>query len=214
MQFIFGWISFPVPLYVRWIAERSVDWGKTVEGVFGRRRKMQQRWWGENYAIKCSTISLHHRIFLGWINKTSVYKHFTYFPIYDWPSLLLHWKRNRLLFGKPLLVADKRTAVKSHLKVKPVSTKSLFLIWGAQCAYHYFLAGFTCVVLFREMVSKNLWNFIRIVGGVFDKIAILFCFPFEGFYFSSWYVHVYRTDLWRIDSWVMNLNKIIHPFRR
>jgi hypothetical protein len=82
-----------------------------------------------------------------------------------------------LLLGKPLLVAVNRTAVKSHLKVNPVPTKSLFLIWEAHCTYLYFLEDFAYVVLFQEIVSKNFLNFIKIVRGVFDKIAILFCFP-------------------------------------
>jgi hypothetical protein len=80
-----------------------------------------------------------------------------------------HWRLNRLLLGRTLLVAEYRTKMKS---VQPVEQNRHFtfralvrILWYSCTTYK---------VLFNEMFSIFEWNLIIIVSVVSEKIAILF----------------------------------------
>jgi hypothetical protein len=70
------------------------------------------------------------------------------------PHTRLPLKRNRLLLGRPLLVAEYPTT-KIRLTGKAGFDKIDNSRLGSQCAYRYSPVGATYAVLFREKVSKN-----------------------------------------------------------
>jgi hypothetical protein len=61
------------------------------------------------------------------------------------------------------------------------------------CVWYYFPEGTTCAGLFRDKVSINYWNLIRIITAPFVKNFILWLrVHLKALSFCSWNVHITR----------------------
>jgi hypothetical protein len=105
-----------------------------------------------------------------------------------------------LLLVRPLVVTEYRTILKkSILPVEP----SNFVCGPLMCAQSLYWKHHICTT--RDTVSTNHWNSTKVVTDLSRKITIL-CE--EPLFFGLEFLQSLDTDLWRINSWIPNINKI------
>jgi hypothetical protein len=87
---------------------------------------------------------------------------------------------------------------------------------GRKCEYCYFLINITYAALFREMVSTEHRNLIKIILPVFEIIATLrFEIHLKGPFFGSWNIHIHPAPLYHGYTLECKIRiKAVQPFRR
>jgi hypothetical protein len=99
-----------------------------------------------------------------------------------------------------------------HLTNKAGFDKIGILCLGPYSMYHYFPEDTTHAILIAEMVSINHWYLKKIIRAIFKKIYdFVFWGPSEGPLFLELECsYLSGTDLWCLDSWILNTKIQIH----
>jgi hypothetical protein len=124
-----------------------------------------------------------HYATVAYIKRSStvekfVYRYGTCFPIYEWPWPCYH--------GNEIGCCSVDHYWSSKYWATTESMKNQHFKFWPQCAYNCFPEDTTCIVLFREMVSKNYRNLIKVVRALFKRVTIIFCVAhLKGPYFWS-----------------------------